>query len=113
VSVRPTTMTTAYHRRNSGSGDIAIPHDGEFRLGHNRAFPQGRLAMEEVGDAFGTEATEGPPGSQVPAVTTTDLPDGSSPSAAMAYPRALVGKTVADSHFSLSPLERGRWEIAR
>jgi hypothetical protein len=107
MPVGPPTMSSAYHVMIESSGDIAIPYEVQFRLANHPVFPQRRLANEQVSDAVGTKATERPPRRQVLAVTTADFPDGSSPSAAMAYPGALMGEVVAVSHFSLSPLERG------
>jgi hypothetical protein len=107
MPVGPPTMSSAYHVMIGRSGDIAIPHDGQFRVANHPVFPQRRLAEEQVSDALGTKPTERSPRRQVLAVITADLPDGSSPSAAMAHPGTLMGEVVAVSHFSLSPLERG------
>lgn len=67
--------------------------------------PQSGLTMEQVGDALVTQTSKGTAGSQVLAVTSTDLADHPSPSATVADTGSLMTK-IALSHFSLSPLER-------
>jgi hypothetical protein len=98
-------MSSAYHPSSSWSGDIAGPHDRELHVAHPSTVPQGGLTMEQVSDALVAQASEGTTRCQVLAVTSTDLADHASPSAAMADSGSLVTE-IAVSHFSLSPLER-------
>jgi len=105
MPVGPPMMSPAYHLGRRWSGDIAGPQDGQLHVADYRIVPQGGLAMEQLGDALVTQATERTAGWQVLAVTSTDLADCASPSATMADTGSLVTK-IAIAHFSLSPLER-------
>jgi hypothetical protein len=105
MSVGPPTMSSAYHRGSGWLGDIAIPHHGQLHLADLRVLPRSGLTTEEIGDALVTQASEVTAGSQVLAITSTDLADHASPSATMADTGSPAAK-VALSHFSLSPLER-------
>jgi hypothetical protein len=104
MAVGPPAMPSAYHLSRGCSGDIAGPHHGQLHMTDPRIVPQGALAVEQVGDALVTQATEGAAGRQVLAVTSTDLAHCASPSATMADTGSLVTK-IAIAHFSLSPLE--------
>jgi hypothetical protein len=101
----PAVFSAGYHVGSRWSGDIAVSQDGQLDVVHTGVGPQCGLTMEEGGDTFVTQATEGTARGEVFAVASTDLADRSSPSATVADPGSLVSK-VAVSHFSLSPLER-------
>ncbi len=105
MPVGPPTMSSAYHPGSRWSGDIAGPHDGQLHVADSGIVTQSGLTMEQVGDAHVTQSSEGTAGSQVLAVTSTDLADHASPSATVTDTGSLM-TNVAVSHFSLSPLER-------
>jgi hypothetical protein len=105
MAVGPPAMPSAYHLGSRWSGDIAGPHDGQPHVANPGVVAQGALTMEQVGDALVAQAPEGTARRQELAITSTDLADGTSPSATVADTGSLVTK-IAISHFSLSPLER-------
>ena len=105
MPVGPPMMSSAYHSRPHRSGDIARPHDGQLRVADPGVIPPSSLAMEQVTEAFVTQAPEGTTGGQIFAVCPADLTHHAFPSTTMADTGSLVTQ-VAVSHVSLSPLER-------
>ena len=89
------------------SGNILVLHDGQPDVSCSMRVTEGRLAMEEDGDAVFTKAAVGISRDQVPTVAPMELADLSSPATAMARPWMQLAEDAGVSHISLSTLEIG------
>lgn len=58
----PTMSSSGYHLGNQWSGDISVPHDGQFDMTDPTVVPKGSLTMEQGGDALVAQASEGTAG---------------------------------------------------
>jgi hypothetical protein len=94
------------------SGDISVPHSSQLDVAHTVRVGDGRLTMEEHGDAVFTKTAVRVSRDQVSAVASTDFADVPSPATAVTDARALLAEDVLVSHFSLSTLSGwGRGKI--
>jgi hypothetical protein len=89
------------------SGNISVLHNGQLDVAHSVSIGDGRLAMEEHGDAVFTKAAVGVSRDHVAAVASQDLADIPPPATAVTDARTLLAEDAVVSHFSLSTLKGG------
>lgn len=95
-----------YDHKNA-SGNISVLHNRQSHVAHAVSVGNGRLSMEEHGDAVFTKTAVGVARDQAAAVTSKDLADVPPPATAVTDPRTLLAENAVVSHISLSTLKGG------